>query len=897
MQKPLILIDGSSYLYRAYHALPPLTNSQGEPTGAIYGVINMIRRLLKDYDPDHIAVIFDPKGKTTRHEIYTEYKAHRPPMQDELSAQVPPLFDVIKAMGLPLVIIDGVEADDVIGTLAKTAEAQGLKTIISTGDKDIAQLVNDKITLINTMTNQTLDIPGVKEKFGVKPEQIIDYLALMGDATDNIPGVPKVGPKTAVKWLEEYGSLDNVIKNADKISGKVGENLRAHVSELPLSRKLVTIYTDIKLPVTIADLKRQPANNAILIDLFKRLEFKTWLNEVLSQPSSEVEKKTENAQLDYQIILTESHWQQVWQEIQKATEIAFDTETTSLDAMNAELVGICLAIKPNQGFYIPLAHDYPGAPVQLDRNKILQEMQILFGDTKKTIIAQNLKYDLTVMENYGIKLRTKFFDTMLESYVLNSTSNRHDMDSLAFKYLGRHTITFEDIAGKGAKQVTFNQITLDKAGEYAAEDADVTLQLHHALSSKINADKHLASVLHEIELPLIPILAQMERIGVLVDKEQLGRLSKIFGERIEELQQQAYQLAGEEFNLGSPKQLQEILYQKLKIPVLKKTPTGVPSTSEEVLQELAANYPLPKIILEYRSLSKLKSTYADALVEKIDPKTRRVHTSYNQAITATGRLSSTDPNLQNIPVRTEEGRKIRQAFIAPPGYKIISADYSQIELRIMAHLSQDKGLLKAFAQDSDIHKATAAEVFNVPLEKVSSEQRRSAKAINFGLIYGMSAFGLAKALSVSREVAQQYIDLYFSRYPSVKQFMETIRLGAHQRGFVETLFGRRLYLMDINTSNLQRQKAAERAAINAPMQGTAADIIKIAMMKLDRWIAQSSLDVKMIMQVHDELVFEVAEKDIDAAVIAIRKHMTEIPGLDVPLAVEISAGNNWDEAH
>lgn len=897
MQKPLILIDGSSYLYRAYHALPPLTNSQGEPTGAIYGVINMIRRLLKDYDPDHIAVIFDPKGKTTRHEIYTEYKAHRPPMQDELSAQVPPLFDVIKAMGLPLVIIDGVEADDVIGTLAKTAEAQGLKTIISTGDKDIAQLVNDKITLINTMTNQTLDIPGVKEKFGVKPEQIIDYLALMGDATDNIPGVPKVGPKTAVKWLEEYGSLDNVIKNADKISGKVGENLRAHVSELPLSRKLVTIYTDIKLPVTIADLKRQPANNAILIDLFKRLEFKTWLNEVLSQPSSEVEKKTENAQLDYQIILTESHWQQVWQEIQKATEIAFDTETTSLDAMNAELVGICLAIKPNQGFYIPLAHDYPGAPVQLDRNKILQEMQILFGDTKKTIIAQNLKYDLTVMENYGIKLRTKFFDTMLESYVLNSTSNRHDMDSLAFKYLGRHTITFEDIAGKGAKQVTFNQITLDKAGEYAAEDADVTLQLHHALSSKINADKHLASVLHEIELPLIPILAQMERIGVLVDKEQLGRLSKIFGERIEELQQQAYQLAGEEFNLGSPKQLQEILYQKLKIPVLKKTPTGVPSTSEEVLQELAANYPLPKIILEYRSLSKLKSTYADALVEKIDPKTRRVHTSYNQAITATGRLSSTDPNLQNIPIRTEEGRKIRQAFIAPPGYKIISADYSQIELRIMAHLSQDKGLLKAFAQDSDIHKATAAEVFNVPLEKVSSEQRRSAKAINFGLIYGMSAFGLAKALSVSREVAQQYIDLYFSRYPSVKQFMETIRLGAHQRGFVETLFGRRLYLMDINTSNLQRQKAAERAAINAPMQGTAADIIKIAMMKLDRWIAQSSLDVKMIMQVHDELVFEVAEKDIDAAVIAIRKHMTEIPGLDVPLAVEISAGNNWDEAH
>lgn len=886
--KLLILVDGSSYLHRAFHALPPLTNSQGEPTGAIYGVINMLRKLIADYKPSYIAVVFDAKGKTFRNDLYPEYKANRPPMQDELRVQVQPLLDIIKAMGLPLLIVDGVEADDVIGTLAKRALQHNLKVVISTGDKDIAQLVNDKITLINTMTNSVLDIAGVKEKFGVDPEQIIDYLTLMGDSVDNVPGVPKVGPKTAVKWLQQYGSLAEVIKHADEVKGVVGDNLRASLHQLPLSKQLLTIKEDVELAHQPEDLIPQQPDRKTLVELFKHLEFRSWLSEVLEQS---------DYQKNYQTIFSEQQWQEWIEKLKTSKEFSFDTETTSLHCLDAEIVGVSLAINKDEAAYIPLAHDYEGAPQQLNRAVILQQLKLLLENPQATVIGQNLKYDMNVLANYGISIKAKMFDTMLESYVLNSGGGRHNMDALALKYLGRKTISYEEVAGKGAKQITFDKVSIDEASEYAAEDADITLQLHHALWPKISEEKKLAWVFTNIEMPLMPVLAKMENEGVLIDADMLTQQSEELAKRLDILEQETYHLAGEVFNLGSPKQLQTILYEKLNLPVLSKTPTGAPSTAEDVLHELSLDYPLPKLILEYRSLSKLKSTYTDSLPKQIHPKTGRVHTSYNQAVTATGRLSSTEPNLQNIPIRTEEGRKIRKAFIAPKGYRLIAADYSQIELRIMAHLTQDAGLLNAFAQDLDIHRATASEVFGVPLDAVTSSQRRSAKAINFGIIYGMSSFGLAKQLGIERNLAQEYIDLYFTRYPGIKKYMDETRELAHRQGYVETIFGRRLYLPDINTSNLQRQRAAERAAINAPMQGTAADIIKLAMINIDKWLAQEKVDAKMIMQVHDELVFEVAETIVDSVVIKIRAVMETAGALSTRLIVGIGVGDNWDDAH
>lgn len=888
---PVVLIDGSSYLYRAFHALPPLNNSRGEPTGAVYGVLNMIRKLLADYRPELVAVVFDPKGRTFRDEIYPYYKANRPPMPEELQLQIKPLHGIIRAMGIPLLIIEGVEADDVIGTLAKQAELSGHQVLISTGDKDMAQLVDANITLINTMSGALLDEKGVQEKFGVSPSQIIDYLTLMGDNVDNIPGVPKVGPKTAAKWLADYKNLDNIIQHAGEISGKVGENLRANLDQLPLSKQLVTIKTDVALPVTLTELVPTSADQANLREYFQRLEFRGWLEELNKNTVSN------KAAQQYQMINTTAEFEAIWPTLMQADVVAFDTETTDLDFLQAKIVGVSFAVTPGTAYYIPIGHDYPDAPSQLPATYLLSHLKNLLADPTKIIVGQNLKYDFNVLTNYAIKVNAKFYDTMLESYVLNSAGNRHDMDTLALKYLGRSTIKFEDIAGKGAKQLTFNQVGITEATEYAAQDADVTLQLHQVFSPKIAENKNLTRVLNEIELPLLLILADMERNGVLVDAAKLQHLSEEFAVRIATLEQRAHQLAGREFNLSSPKQLQTILYEEQGIPVQKKTPTGQPSTAEEVLQELALDYPLPKVILEHRSLTKLKSTYADGLLEKIHPLTSRVHTSYNQAVTVTGRLSSTDPNLQNIPIRTEEGRRIRQAFIAPKGHKIISADYSQIELRIMAHLSNDAGLIKAFNDGSDIHKATAAEVFNVPLTKVTDEQRRSAKAINFGLIYGMSAFGLASQLGVGGGVAQSYIDLYFSRYPGVKTYMDTIRILAHQQGYVETIFGRRLYLPEINVSNIMRRRAAERAAINAPMQGTAADIIKIAMKCVYDRLKTCDLKIKMIMQVHDELVFEVADDDVEQAVPLIRDCMTHAIKLNVPILVDIGIGDNWDEAH
>jgi DNA polymerase-1 len=890
--KPVILIDGSSYLYRAFHALPPLTNSHGEPTGAIFGVINMIRKLLSEYHPDHIGVVFDPKGKTYRDGIYPEYKAHRPPMADELQQQIKPLHEIIKAMGLPLIMIEAEEADDVIGTLAKKAAAQGHKVLISTGDKDFAQLVDENVILVNTMTESVLNETTVKEKFGVPPDRIVDYLALVGDSVDNIPGVPKVGPKTAVKWLHDYGSLAEIIKHAKDIPGKVGENLRDTIPQFPLIKELVTIRHNLTLPVHLPDLKPKEMDREKLTEWFKRLEFRSWLNEIVAE-----QPQDKKSPYHYETIFTESQFAQLWKQLQDAEIFAFDTETTSLNPMTAELVGASFSVKPEHAYYIPLGHDYDDAPKQLSREFLLEKLRQLFADKNKICIGQNLKYDMNVLANYGIEFPINFFDTMLESYVTNSTSNRHDMDTLAMKYLARRTTKFEDIAGKASKQITFNQIHLEQATPYACQDADVTLQLHQFFWPKIEKDSQLKKVLTEIELPLVPVLAKMERTGVLIDEKKLHELSKEFGGRCEALEKQAHKLANKEFNLSSPKQLQEILYQDLKIPVQEKTPTGQPSTSESVLEALSYEYALPKVILEYRSLAKLKSTYADGLAEQVDKKTGRVHTSYNQAVTATGRLSSTDPNLQNIPARSEEGRRIRQAFIAPKGHKIISADYSQIELRIMAHLSRDKGLQKAFQDGLDIHAATAAEVFDVSVKDVTSELRRRAKAINFGLIYGMSAFGLAQQLGEEREAAQRYINLYFERYPGVKEYMDTIRALAHQQGYVETLFGRRLYLPEINVSNMQRRRAAERAAINAPMQGTAADIIKLAMININHWLQKSDLDVKMIMQVHDELVFEVAEHDVKKATDHIREYMCDGVKLVVPVVVDIGVGHNWDEAH
>lgn len=897
MPKPdLLLIDGSSYLYRAFHALPPLTNSKGEPTGAVYGVINMLRKLLKDYQPTYIAVVFDAKGKTFRDDLYAAYKTHRPPMPDDLKAQIEPLHAIVRAMGLPVLIIDGVEADDVIGTLAKQANDQNLITLISTGDKDFAQLVNEKITLVNTMTGNQMDRNGVIEKFGVAPEQIIDYLTLVGDSSDNIPGVEGVGPKTAAKWLAEYKTLDNLVAHASEIKNKVGDKLRASLENLPLTLQLVTIKQDVTLEVALKNLQCGESNREALISWFKKLEFKSWLAELsdnlLAASAANTLKKN-----DYETVLTEAVFNVWFEKLEQAEVFAFDTETTSLNYIDAQVVGVSFAVEANKAAYVPLAHDYPGAPEQLKRDYVLARLKPLLENPHKKKLGHNLKYDKSVLANHGIDLQGIAFDTMLESYVFDSTGSRHDMDTLALKYLGYRTVHFEDIAGKGAKQLTFNQIPLEQAGPYAAEDADITLKLHQTLWPQLSSSENLLRTFNELEMPLIPVLSRMERYGVLINAKLLQQQSEKLAKRIFELEQEAYQLAGHPFNLSSPKQLQTILYEQQGLPVMEKTPTGQPSTSEAVLQELALLYPLPKVILEYRSLSKLKSTYTDQLPLQIHPRTGRVHTSYHQAITATGRLSSSDPNLQNIPIRTEEGRRIRQAFMAPSGYKIIAADYSQIELRIMAHLSQDPGLLKAFAQNQDIHQATAAEVLGISLEQVTSEQRRSAKAINFGLIYGMSSFGLARQLGIDRQLAQDYINLYFMRYPGVKQYMETTRQQAHQQGFVETLFGRRLNLPEINVRNIQRQRAAERAAINAPLQGTAADIIKKAMIALDNTLRQTQLEGVMIMQVHDELIFEVAEAHVEAALTIIKQEMVNAAKLMVPLVVEMGVGNNWDEAH
>ena len=929
---PLILVDGSSYLFRAYHSPPHLTNSKGEATGAIYGVVNMLKSLVRQYQPSQMAVIFDAKGPTFRNEMYSEYKAHRPPMPDDLRSQIAPLHRIIAAMGLPLLCIEGVEADDVIGTLARQASSEGRNTLISTGDKDMAQLVDEHITLINTMTNTLLDPAAVVDKFGVGPELIIDYLALMGDKVDNIPGLPGVGEKTAAALLQGLGSIEQIYQQLDKVatlSFRGAKTMPAKLQEfraqLELSYQLATIKTDVVLPYTLADLAIQPADNAALAELYKECEFRRWLSEVLSSEPATPAASAATAQLDmlsdadssvtvehssaalpatgldrsqYRTVLDEAAFNALLQELNGASISAVDTETTSLDYMQAELVGLSFATAAGQAWYLPLAHDYVGAPEQLNRDWALAQLKPWLEDDTKAKVGQNLKYDQSVLARYGISLRGVRFDTMLESYVLNSVAARHDMDSLALKYLGHKTISFEQLAGKGAKQLTFNQIELDKAAEYAAEDADVTLQLHQTLWPQLQQQPGLVQVLQDIEIPLVAILSRIERHGVLIDSKLLAVQSKQLAQRIAELEQQAYQQAGKEFNLSSPKQLQEILFQQMGLPVIKKTPTGAASTAEEVLAELALEYEFPKLITEHRGLTKLKSTYADKLPKMVNPQTGRVHTSYHQAVAATGRLSSTDPNLQNIPIRTEEGRRIRQAFIAPAGKKIVAVDYSQIELRIMAHLSQDKALLDAFAQGRDIHRATAAEVFGVALAEVTAEQRRRAKAVNFGLIYGMSAFGLAKQLGVGRNEAQHYVDRYFERFPGVLDYMERTRKQAHEQGYVETLFGRRLYLPEINAQNMARRKGAERAAINAPMQGTAADIIKKAMIKVEQWLAsQHNPAAVMIMQVHDELVFEVDADKVEATKQQLVDLMAQAANLDVPLLAEAGDGDNWDQAH
>lgn len=890
----IILVDGSSYLYRAFHALPSLTNSKGFPTGAVYGVINMLRRLLADYPLDQMAVIFDAKGKTFRDELYPQYKAHRPPMPPELIEQIQPLHAIIRALGIPLLIEEGVEADDVIGTLAQLAKQQGIKTIVSTGDKDLAQLVDEDVILINTMTNTELNTQTVVEKFGLPPERIIDYLALVGDGVDNIPGVPQVGPKTAVKWLQEYGSLDNLIAHAEQIKGKVGENLRNSLAQLPLAKTLTTIKLDVPLSLHLSDLKRKPADEATLLALYRELEFKTWLKEALEKAPSSTTDTPKYA--GYETIFTEEHLA-TWLEKLRHSEIfAFDTETTSLNYMEARIVGVSFAIEPGKAAYVPLNHFYLGAPLQLNREHVLAQLKPILADPKIKKIGHHIKYDLEVLANHGVQLQGIAYDTLLEAYILDSASQANDMDTLALKYLNWKTISFTDVAGKGAKQLTFDQVPIEQAAIYAAEDADVTLQLHHTLWPRLTQETKLQQVFSDIEMPLVPVIARMERTGVLIDALMLAKQSKELEQRTREIEETIFQQADGRFNLNSPKQLQEILYTKLKLPILQKTPTGQPSTAENVLQELAETYPLPHLIMEFRTLSKLITTYTKRLPEQINPATGRIHTSYHQSGTATGRLSSSDPNLQNIPVRTHEGRRIRQAFIAPKGYKLMSADYSQIELRIMAHISNDPTLLTAFANNLDIHRATAAEVLGIPLEKVTSEERRAAKAINFGLIYGMSAFGLAKQLNVERQAAQDYIDLYFSRYPLVKIYMENTRAQAHAQGYVETLWGRRLYLPDIHSSQIMRQKAAERTAINAPLQGSAADIIKRSMIALDHHLQQTQLPARVIMQVHDELVLEVAEHAVEQATEAVRTHMMNAAQLKVPLLVDIGVGDNWDAA-
>lgn len=927
-ENPLILVDGSSYLYRAYHAFPPLTNSAGEPTGAMYGVLNMLRSLLLQYQPSHVAVVFDAKGKTFRDDLFAEYKSHRPPMPDDLRAQIEPLHSMVKAMGLPLLVTPGVEADDVIGTLALEAEKAGHAVLISTGDKDMAQLVTPNVTLINTMNNTILGPQEVCDKYGIPPELIIDFLALMGDSSDNIPGVPGVGEKTAQALLQGIGGLDALYGNLENIATLSFRGAKTMAAKLEqnkevayLSYKLATIKTDVELDLTCADLTVSEPDVDTLQQLFKQYEFKRWLADVeagvwlenkkgagakaagVAKPAAAVEapKALAEAKLSqdgYVTILDEVTFTDWLARLKKADVFAFDTETDGLDTLTANLIGLSFAIAPGEAAYLPVAHDYLDAPAQLDRAYVLEALKPLLEDEKALKVGQNLKFDMSLLARYGIEMRGIAYDTMLESYVLDSVGGRHDMDSLADRYLGHKTITFEEIAGKGKNQLTFNQIALEQAAPYAAEDADVTLQLHLAMWPQLKQSAELLTVFNEIEMPLLPVLSHIERTGVLIDPAILSAHSQELAKRLAELEAQAHELAEEPFNLASTKQLQAILYEKQKLPVLKKTPGGAPSTNEEVLAELALDYPLPKVILEYRGLAKLKTTYTDKLPLMINPVSGRVHTSYHQAVTATGRLSSSDPNLQNIPVRNEEGRRIRQAFIAPEGYRIVAADYSQIELRIMAHLSQDEGLLKAFAEGKDIHRATASEVFGVPLDKVTGEQRRSAKAINFGLIYGMSAFGLARQLGIPRGEAQRYMDLYFERYPGVLDYMERTRQQASEQGYVSTLDGRRLYLPDVRSSNAMRRKAAERAAINAPMQGTAAGIIKRAMIEVDAWLqGQEKPLVRAIMQVHDELVFEVHESVIEEASQRIRQLMEGSMALAVPLKVDVGVGMNWDEAH
>ncbi len=903
--KRLILVDGSSFLFRAYHAIPPLTSPKGVPTNAIHGVTNMLRKLINDYHSDYITVVFDAPGGTFRNELYEQYKANRAAMPDDLRVQIEPLHQIIRAMGLPLIIESGIEADDVMGVLAKQAEAQGYDVIISTGDKDMAQLVNEKIILENTMSNTRMDIQGVIDKFGVKPEQIIDYLSLVGDSVDNIPGVPNCGPKTAAKWLAQYDTLENLMANADEIGGKIGDNLRASLEQLPLAKQLTTIKCDLELPYTMADLRQKPADIAALISLLSELGFSTWLKSLSesnnispnNSPAGANQHKPKAVLRQYDTILTAAQLDGWLAKLNKAELFAFDTETTSLDYSKAEIVGVSFAIEAGSAAYLPLAHTYPGAPEQLDRDVTLAKLKPLLENTDKYKLGQHLKYDSHVLANHGICLQGIKHDTMLESYVLNSTATKHNMDDIAKHYLGVDTIHYEDVTGKGAKQIPFQEVGIEQASEYAAEDADISLQIHELLIAKLKQEPSLYKLYEEIEIPLITVLDRIEANGVLIDSAMLAQQSLELASQIMSVEQQAHNLAGRAFNIGSPKQIQEILYNQQKLPVLKKTPTGQPSTDESVLQDLAVDYEIPKLILEYRGLSKLKSTYTDKLPQQINPKTGRVHTSYHQAVAATGRLSSTDPNLQNIPIKSEEGRKIRQAFIAPPGYKIVAADYSQIELRIMAHLSADEGLLAKFNEGLDVHRATAAEVFGVPPEKVTNELRRSAKAINFGLIYGMSAYGLAKQLGIGRSEAQAYIDLYFARYPGVKNYMDAIRVQAHEAGYVETLFGRRLYLPEINSKNNSLRQYAERTAINAPMQGTAADIIKRAMITTDHWLNQERADALMIMQVHDELVFEIAEAKLDSYCESIRSLMASAADLAVPLVVDVGIGANWDEAH
>ncbi|SBT20595.1 DNA polymerase I [Marinomonas gallaica] len=910
---PMVLVDGSSYLYRAFHAIPPLTTSDGQPTNAARGVISMIRSLINNYPNSPIVVIFDAKGKTFRDEMYSEYKAQRPPMPDDLRVQIEPIHRMIEAMGLPLVVIDGVEADDVIGTIAKQIGEEGREVVVSTGDKDMAQLVTDKVTLVNTMTDTVMDVAGVKDKFGIPPELIIDYLALMGDKVDNIPGVPGVGEKTALALLQGIGSIKDIYQRLDDIaalgfrgSKTMKKKMEDNQEMAELSYLLATIKCDVELPFDPHTLKNEEINKEALREWFQKLEFKTWLRDIDKAPAHGMADDTvdngdepvqaANIDVDYDTVLDQDSFHAWLKTIQDADLVAFDTETTSLNYMAAELVGLSVSVEVGKAAYIPVAHDYEGAPEQLDRDWVLEQLKPWLEDDTQKKVGQHLKYDANVLNNYGITLRGIAFDTMLESYIFNSTATRHDMNSLATKFLGHTTVSFEDIAGKGAKQKTFNQIELEQAAFYAAEDADITLRLHEAIMPKLEKEGDLVNVLKDIELPLVPVLAKMEQTGALIDPELLHAQSSEIAAKLQEIEIKAHEEAGESFNLSSPKQLQVILFEKQGLPVIKKTPKGQPSTAEPILQELAEQYELPRLIMEHRSLAKLKSTYTDKLPEMIQ-KTGRIHTSYHQAVTATGRLSSTDPNLQNIPIRTTEGRRIRQAFVAPEGYKLLAADYSQIELRIMAHLSQDKGLLDAFANDLDVHKATAAEVFDTTAEEVTSEQRRRAKAINFGLIYGMSAFGLAKQLGIGRPEAQKYVQRYFERYPGVRTYMDNTRENAKEQGYVETIFGRRLYLPEIKAKNAMMRQAAERTAINAPMQGSAADIIKRAMINMHQWLADTDLDVKMIMQVHDELIFEVAEKDLEAAQEKIVEIMQNSSEIDVPLLVEAGVGNNWDEAH